>query len=206
MEAKTPSKRINGKVIVAGPANAGKTCLVERFVNNVYMGTDPLHGPTLGCDCLQKSIYIDDAEVHLFLYDTAGQERFADMAASYYRVGDVCLLCFDMSNLASFDNTKWWMRKVVEHNPKCSFVLVGTKEDLVSEERAQLDIVPISQWADENGIPFFPTSALKGGEHVKFLFHCVAEKCIRLSRERQLVESSNTESGSVKLQSSAFGQ
>ena len=86
----------------------------------------------------------------MFLYDTAGQERFADMAASYYRIGqvsgvhkgwfskggfrntstlirhtiakppftkppfcelpEVCLLCFDMSNLASFDNTKWWMR------------------------------------------------------------------------------------------------
>ena len=27
-------------------------------------------------------------QVHLFLYDTAGQERFADMAASYYRVGE----------------------------------------------------------------------------------------------------------------------
>mmetsp|Transcript_54116 Transcript_54116/g.87456 ORF Transcript_54116/g.87456 Transcript_54116/m.87456 type:complete len:212 (+) Transcript_54116:160-795(+) len=192
------ARRVNGKVIVAGPANTGKTCLIERFVNNVYAADDATHGPTLGCDCLQKNVFVDDTEVHLFLYDTAGQERFADMAASYYRVGEVCLLCFDMSNLATFDSTKWWMRKVMDHNPKCSFILVGTKEDLVPESQAA-DIEPISRWSEETGIPFFPTTALKGGEHIKFLFHTVAEKCIRLSREKQLSDSADA---SVKLQSS----
>merc|ERR1712061_744630 len=138
--------------------------------------------------------------VRLFIYDTAGQERFADMTASYYRVGDVCLLCFDMSNLATFDNTKWWMKKVSDHNANCSFILVGTKEDLVNEQA--LDIEPISRWAEQSGIPFFRTSALKGGDHVKFLFHTVAEKCIRLNRERKLMDSSG---GTVKLHSTIGG-
>ncbi|CAL1173228.1 unnamed protein product [Cladocopium goreaui] len=134
-------KRINAKarvancqVIVAGPAATGKTCLIERFVNNVFAADDATHGPTLGCDCLQKAVFIDDTEVHLFLYDTAGQERFADMAASYYRVGEVCLLCFDMSDVSTFDRTQFWKKKVSDHNPKCLFILVGTKEDLLSEE------------------------------------------------------------------------
>lgn len=104
--------KVNGKVIVAGAANAGKTCLIERFVRGVYVADDLSHGPTLGCDCLQKSVAVDETEVFLFLYDTAGQERFADMAGSYYRSGDVCLLMFDLANLASFDHIKWWQRKV----------------------------------------------------------------------------------------------
>jgi len=196
-------KRLNSKVIIAGPANVGKTCLIERFVNNVYAADDPTHGPTLGCDCLQKSIFVDDTEVHLFLYDTAGQERFADMATSYYRIGEVCLLCFDLSNLHSFDNTVWWMRKVVEHNQKCVFILVGTKEDLVQSDEA-LDISAITRWAEENGIPYFPTSAksVSGGELIKFLFHTVAEKCIRLSWERQ----ADADAGNVKIGKSAFGE
>mmetsp|Transcript_124060 Transcript_124060/g.356200 ORF Transcript_124060/g.356200 Transcript_124060/m.356200 type:complete len:218 (-) Transcript_124060:11-664(-) len=198
---KAPARRINGKVIVAGPANAGKTCLVERFVNNHYVADDVSHGPTLGCDCLQKSVFVDDAEVHLYLYDTAGQERFADLASSYYRVGEVCLLCFDLSNLSSFDTTRWWMNKVVEHNTKCSFILVGTKEDLISEaDFAGLE--PISQWAEEQGLPFFRTSAKRGGDNVKFLFHTVAEKCIRVNREKQLQEGAD---GGLKLQSSIGG-
>ena len=37
---------------------------------------------------LVSSYVLFICQVHLFLYDTAGQERFADMAASYYRVGE----------------------------------------------------------------------------------------------------------------------
>ncbi|CAE7279244.1 rab24 [Symbiodinium sp. CCMP2592] len=192
-------KRINAKVIVAGPAATGKTCLIERFVNNVFAADDATHGPTLGCDCLQKSVFIEDTEVHLFLYDTAGQERFADMAASYYRVAEVCLLCFDMSDVSTFDRTQFWMKRVTDHNPKCLFILVGTKEDLLTQEQSG-SMEPISHWAEEAGIPFFPTSALKGGEHIRFLFHTVAEKCIRL----KLKYESQTKEGTngIKLASS----
>eukprot|EP00913_Durusdinium_trenchii_P017972 g16890.t1 len=118
------------------------------------------------------------------------------MAASYYRVGEVCLLCFDMSDVSTFDRTQFWKKKVSDHNPKCLFILVGTKEDLLSEETLR-SLDPISRWAEEEGIPYFPTSALKGGEHIRFLFHVVAEKCIRLKREKQLSDSAG-----LKLQSS----
>lgn len=188
--AKAPLRKVNGKVIVAGSANCGKTCLVERFVHNVYAAEDdPTHGPTLGCDCQQKSIFVDNTEVQLYLYDTAGQERFAQMAASYYRHGAVCLLCFDMSNLATFDTTEWWMRKVKEHNDDCVFILVGCKEDAVADSSSELDA--IMQWSMENGIAFFPTSALKGGHTINCLFHTVAEKCIRRNREKQLDVANN---------------
>ena len=62
----------------------------------MYIADDPSHGPTLGADCLQKRMLVDETEVVLYVYDTAGQERFADMAGSYYRAGDVCLLIFDL--------------------------------------------------------------------------------------------------------------
>jgi len=180
--------RIPGKVIAAGPANAGKTCLIERFVRNVFAGTEPGHGPTLGCDCLQKSVHVDETEVHLFLYDTAGQERFADMAGSYYRGADVCLLCFDLSSPSSFDNARWWMKKVLEYNDRCSFILVGTKEDLLERLGEPADISYILRWSEDEGIPFFPTSAKNGGAPIGFLFHTVAEKCVRQHREKQLSE------------------
>mmetsp|Transcript_45964 Transcript_45964/g.127591 ORF Transcript_45964/g.127591 Transcript_45964/m.127591 type:complete len:211 (-) Transcript_45964:126-758(-) len=186
MAEKSVPTRINGKVIVAGPANAGKTCLIERFVNDVYAADSETHGPTLGCDCLRKSVYVDNTEVHLFLYDTAGQERFSDMASSYYRVGEVCLLCFDLSNLATFDSTKFWMKKVNDHNEKCSFILVGTKEDLLKQGADDPSLQGIAKWAEENGIPFFCTSAKRGGQAIKFLFHTVSEKCMRINHEKQL--------------------
>eukprot|EP00928_Gymnodinium_smaydae_P022768 TRINITY_DN19013_c0_g1_i1.p2 TRINITY_DN19013_c0_g1~~TRINITY_DN19013_c0_g1_i1.p2 ORF type:complete len:207 (+),score=56.97 TRINITY_DN19013_c0_g1_i1:82-702(+) len=181
MAAEAPQK-VNGKVIVAGPAATGKTCLIERFVNDVYIADDAAHGPTLGTDCSRKSVVVDNVEVNLFLYDTAGQERFAEMAASYYRIGEVCLLCFDLSDISTFDHTKFWMNKVSDNNPKCTFILVGTKEDLVSKDDPAIQ--PIEAWAEEAGIPFFTTSAKLGSRNIKFLFHSVAEKCLRINREK----------------------
>ncbi|OLQ03563.1 hypothetical protein AK812_SmicGene13490 [Symbiodinium microadriaticum] len=77
---------------------------------------------------------------------------------------EVCLLCFDMSDVSTFDRTQFWMKR--DHNPKCLFILVGTKEDLLTQEQSG-SMEPISHWAEEAGIPFFPTSALKGGEHIR---------------------------------------
>jgi small GTP-binding protein len=195
-QAKQLPRKINGKVIVVGQANVGKTCLVERFVNDVFAADDPTHQATLGCDCLNKSIFVDSTEVHLFIYDTAGQERFADMASSYYRVGEVCLLCFDMSEMHSFDRLNFWKRKVSDTNERCSFILVGTKEDL---KKPDMEIDGVERWAQENGMPFFQTSAKQGGQNIKFLFHTVAEKCLRLNRERQMEGDRNDRIG---LQSS----
>ena len=111
-EPKKVKDSIQGKVIVAGSVNAGKTCLIERFVRNVYVGDDPSHSPTVGCDCLQKSVTVDSTSVYLFLYDTAGQERYADMSGNYYRPADVCLLVFDLSDETSFEKVQWWREKV----------------------------------------------------------------------------------------------
>mmetsp|Transcript_58672 Transcript_58672/g.102709 ORF Transcript_58672/g.102709 Transcript_58672/m.102709 type:complete len:202 (-) Transcript_58672:80-685(-) len=182
--------KINGKVIVAGPAAAGKTCLIERFVNDVYSGEE---GPTLGVDCQRKSVFIDNTEVHLFLYDTAGQERFANMQQSYYRLGEVCLLCFDLSELSSFDNTVWWHKKVQEAKNDIGFVLVGCKEDKIAD--SQVNISKIVEWAEEKGMPYFPTSSLKGGGPVKFLFHTVGEKIMRMNLEKRLNEKNGLKLG-----------
>ena len=73
--------------------------------------------------------------------------RWADLAASYFRVGDVCLLCFDLANLASFDHIKWWQKKVRDVNEDCSFVAargasVLLRETAPSVERSCVPTVP----------------------------------------------------------------
>ncbi|KAF4664800.1 member RAS oncoprotein [Perkinsus olseni] len=77
-----------GKVIVVGPASVGKTCLVTRFVDDVF---DANTQSTLGCDSKEKTLNVTGVAepIKLILYDTAGQERFAQLAGSYYRQADV---------------------------------------------------------------------------------------------------------------------
>lgn len=175
-----------GRVIVVGPANVGKTALIERYVQGVFSRETK---PTLGCDCSAKIVTVEGAgktgeRVKLQLYDTAGQERYAEIAASYFRNADVCLLCFDLGNLASFDNIRWWREKVIANNPSCSFLLVGTKMDLLKGTPGETDYA--RRFATESSMPFFSTSSLQGGEQIEFLFYCVAEKILRLRLQQNL--------------------
>jgi small GTP-binding protein len=167
---------LSGRVIVVGPANVGKSALIERYTRGIFMSDTR---PTLGCDTRTKTVTVDSGEqVSLSLIDTAGQERYAEIAASFFRHADVCLLCFDLGNLASFDHVRWWKGKVEEYNSGCLFVLVGTKQDLLKGENGETDYA--RRFAASVGMPFFTTSSLTGGEQIEFLFYTVAEKIVRL--------------------------
>ena len=167
---------VSGRVIVVGPANVGKTALIERYTRNTFISETR---PTLGCDTRTKTVTVDSGEqVALALIDTAGQERYAEIAASFFRHADVCLLCFDLANLASFDHVRWWKGKVEEFNSGCLFVLVGTKQDLLKGQVGETDYA--RRFAASVGVPFFTTSSLTGGEQIDFLFFTVAEKILRL--------------------------
>merc|ERR1712217_554357 len=181
--------------MVAGPPSVGKTCLLERFVNDIYSENSD---PTMGVDCLNKTLMVDGSEVQLFLYDTAGQERFDEMASSYYRMGTVCLLCFVMSNISTFDVAMWWRRRVSDQNPTCAFILVGTKEDLVSkDERQEEKIRAIRSKCEREGLAFFPTSAKEGGDGINFLFQTVTSKCVIINLKKQLDAGGGTAGGFV---------
>ncbi|EER12200.1 Rab5, putative [Perkinsus marinus ATCC 50983] len=186
-------KVLVGKVIVVGPASVGKTCLVTRFVDDVF---DANTQSTLGCDSKEKTLNVTGKPIKLILYDTAGQERFAQLAGNYYRQADICLLCFDLSNSASFDQIKWWQNQVAQHNERAEFVLVlgaGSNSDLAPK----LDVSFARRYANENGFPFFLTSSLTGGEQIEFLFYAVAEKVVRLALQRQMLQQ--------QAQHSSFG-
>ncbi len=81
-------KRRSLKLTLIGPERAGKTRLVERFVNNVF---NAVYKFTIGVDFLPKSYEItsrDTAEkvpIKAQIWDTAGQERFAQISHSYIR-------------------------------------------------------------------------------------------------------------------------
>eukprot|EP00746_Dinoflagellata_sp_MGD_P084673 gnl/MRDRNA2_/MRDRNA2_33588_c0_seq1.p1 gnl/MRDRNA2_/MRDRNA2_33588_c0~~gnl/MRDRNA2_/MRDRNA2_33588_c0_seq1.p1 ORF type:complete len:545 (+),score=110.04 gnl/MRDRNA2_/MRDRNA2_33588_c0_seq1:46-1680(+) len=176
-------RRITSKVIVVGPSNAGKTSLVQTFVKGIFTETST----TVACDAFRRSIIVDDVEVDMIIYDTAGQERFACLTAQYFRLGDVCLLCADVGDgaAATSDAITFWTDQVRSQNSKCPMVIVGTKLDLIqsSGECSSSDF--LTELACEQKLPCFATSA-KSGSQVKALFHWVAERCIRLRIERDL--------------------
>ena len=90
-------------MVIIGDANVGKTSLLLRFANDVFL-EDPMS--TVGVDFKQKHIAVDGKAVRMQFWDTAGQERYRSISQSYWRNCEGCLAVYDVTNRESFESLK----------------------------------------------------------------------------------------------------
>ena len=116
------------KLIVVGNQNTGKSCILNRFVNETF---EENYQATIGLDFQSKNITIHDQDVRLILYDTAGQEKFRSLIPMYIREAQIILFIYDVSDRESFDSIPKWIQDVLDvKNTEPVLVLIGNKIDL----------------------------------------------------------------------------
>ncbi|KAM3146594.1 hypothetical protein pb186bvf_001124 [Paramecium bursaria] len=146
------------KLVFIGDQSVGKTSIIARFV---YETIPEQHQPTIGIDFLSKCINIDGKTVRLQLWDTAGQERFRSLIPSYIRDSNAAILCYDVTNLSTFENISRWLDYVKEERGSDVLtILVANKIDVkqnrvVSQEEG-------AKYAKENDMLYFECSAKEG--------------------------------------------
>lgn len=185
------------KVVILGDGGVGKSSLMNRFVNNEF-DTQSFH--TIGVECLNKDIRVQEDEYTMQIWDTAGQERFKSLRTPFYRGTDCCLLTFDVNDAQSFDNVTMWKREFLHYadvrDPDLfPFVLLGNKVDrdqrVVREDDAR-------RWCQENGnMPYFETSA-KDNINVERAFIAGAELLKRSDTPIKAVYSDSVKIGAPR--------
>ena len=93
--------------------------------------------------------------------DTAGEEKFRSINASYYRKADCCLLVYDITNRKSFEEIKNYYNQNIKEQCKknIKIILLGNKTDL--EDQRQVSSEEGASFALENNYIFMETSCLK---------------------------------------------
>lgn len=124
-------------------------------------------GATVGAAFNSFEMALDkNQKVTLALWDTAGAERFESMIRTYYKDAEAAILCYDVTDIASWNKVKFWAQEVQAVEEKCVMAIVGTKADLLETgERSRA--VPLSQvkkFAAGIGARVFETSAKLGDE------------------------------------------
>lgn len=144
------------KVVIVGDSGVGKTCLINRFIENQYHGTSK---PTVGIDNFEKCFAHDRGQITIQMWDTAGEERYRTITSAYYKPAHGFLLAYDATNKKSFANvTSTWLKQMNTYSANKNYprVLVACKcdqtEQVVTKEEGKL-------LADKHGMLFFETSA-----------------------------------------------
>ena len=187
------------KVILIGDSGIGKTSIINRYVNNIYTEK---YLCTIGVDFLTKSFEIEDVNIKLQIWDTAGMERYRQITTSYYRGANAAVIAFDLTNRKSFENIKKWINLYYEYsNPLISksITIVGNKSDLIAERSVKSE--EIEELLKINtGFSYEEVSA-KTGENIDSIFDKIA---LRLFKELKTtgnlldIKDKNHSSGSYK--------
>ena len=153
------------KLIVVGNQGTGKSCILNRFLNETF---DENYQATIGLDFQSKNVTIHDQDVRLILYDTAGQEKFRSLIPMYIREAQIILLIYDISDKDSFDSIPRWIQEVLDvKNTDAVFALIGNKNDLENDRKVTFE--EGKKFAEENKFIFQEVSA-KSGKNFETLF------------------------------------
>ena len=146
------------KFIIVGDSGVGKSQIIIRFVHDKF---DKAHGPTLSFEYGSKHIIYNNTDYLVQIMDTAGQEQFKSITRGYYKESAVAIVVYDITDELSFNNIKDWLEDCKNLAPsKTLLVLIGNKID--KEEERKITKEMGEEFATENGMLFFETSALSG--------------------------------------------
>jgi small GTP-binding protein len=143
------------KLLLIGEQAVGKSSLMNRYVDNVFevniMGT-------AGLDLKKKVVEINKEKVKVYIFDTAGQERFRTIAKNQYKKADAIIIIYDVTDRKSFECVNDWINSIKSDvDPVMERLLIGNKIDLVNERTVSQK--EGNKIAEKYAMPFIETSA-----------------------------------------------
>ncbi|CAH8448595.1 unnamed protein product [Heterobilharzia americana] len=136
------SSVIRKKVVVVGDGACGKTCLLTVFCKgefpNVYI-------PTI-FESFVSDVQVENKNVELALWDTAGQEDYDRLRTVSYPDTDVVVLCFSVDSPDSLENVEEkWMPEIKTFLPGIPVILVANKKDLRDDDVTKRELCKMKQ-------------------------------------------------------------
>ena len=116
------------KILLLGDSGVGKSSLMLRWTEDKYSAT--LTG-TVGVNFKSKKVSINNENVQVQVWDTAGQQQFHKITTSYYRGAHGIMVVYDVSDSKSLANVEYWIKNIKSHAAESVQVtLIGNKTDL----------------------------------------------------------------------------
>ena len=202
------------KIGILGDSQVGKTAVSRSFLNQEF-DSDIIS--TIGYMKFETTYKLKDGNIiKLVLWDTAGQERFRSLALNSLRAVRGIVLVFDVTVRSTFENVSKWLKEIDDNLNRPQMVLFGNKID-VEEEQRQIKKEEAEQFAQENNLIYFETSAkTKQGivEGFDYLINKAYEDIIRSMPHKEeenkvitLEENKDVENEEiVEVKSGCFGK
>ena len=187
---------ITCKVVLVGDSGVGKTCIIQRYVNNNYNeNTESTSASTYTYKVVDYKQF--NKSISFDIWDTAGQELYRALAKNFYLNASIGILVYDVRRKESFESIKdyWYEQLKVSGEENMVFGVAGNKCDLFQEEQVSED--EGKKFAKSIGAVFHLTSC-KESIGIDELFEECGKKYLE---DNQMINDTNKgkESGNIVL-------
>jgi len=122
------------KLVIVGDGAVGKTSICNRCVKDAFANH---YKQTIGLDFYVKRLMLPTEtgklSIAFQLWDIGGQSIGSRMLSKYIHGANAILLCYDITNLQTFQNlTEWFdlVRKAFQNKSLPYIALIGNKTDM----------------------------------------------------------------------------
>ncbi|EAR84132.3 small guanosine triphosphatase family Ras family protein (macronuclear) [Tetrahymena thermophila SB210] len=159
MAALQKKQSINCKVLVLGKSGVGKSYILLQYTAPPQEIVQMPKLTTVGVDYKYGTEKIEDTEVKMSIWDTAGQEKYRPIIQTYFKNSKAAILVFDLTDKQSLQDVRYWLREVkLQCGKDVAKILVGNKCDLPHE---QPDQALIQEYCEEFQMEYIESSALQ---------------------------------------------
>ncbi|EAX94558.1 Ras family protein [Trichomonas vaginalis G3] len=173
-QAKTGS-RVE-KIVLLGAQSSGKTSIVTRIQNNTFNANA---GSTIGAAFTSKIMMVDDTQVKLDIWDTAGSEKYKSLIPMYYRDARAAIIVLDVTREETIPAAVEWLNELREHGKQdCVVVCAANKVDLTSQRVITSE--QVADFAFSNQVSLYKETSALTGSGIQELFNETARLLIKL--------------------------
>ena len=172
----TLEKIPHSKVVLCGSSSVGKTTILQQILKKELTETPCT---TMGVGFASVIYTLDNYQIPLNIWDTAGQEAYRSLVNIYFRNVQIALIVFDVTSHQSFEAVSEWVDEVRTNcgdtNP--IICVVGNKID--KNDQRIIQSAEAKGFADICHYHYLEVSAIKN-QGIDDLMSFLAHSCLKL--------------------------
>ena len=167
------------KILLLGDSGVGKSSLLLRYTKNQFM-TDMRS--TIGVEFGIKYLTLDNLQLKVQIWDTAGMERYRSLTSAYYKGAKGVIIVYDICRKKSFEDIDKWIEDFKSKADEDAVILIiGNKSDL--KDQREVNTEEVKSKAEKNKMAFMETSA-KNNDNVHKAFIQLFQEIVKIYKEK----------------------